>query len=74
MRCKEPDGLPKRKQGCRSHLDVHSFNPVEIASIPVESLGECLVTAAGENDAIIVAMDELLSRAGALISRLHAIG
>ncbi len=53
---------------------MHSFNPVEIASIPVESLGECLVTAAGENDAIIVAMDELLSRAGALISRLHAIG
>ncbi|MDP2828814.1 MAG: CcdB family protein [Sulfuricellaceae bacterium] len=39
------------------------FNPLEIVSIPVESLGEWVATLADENDAIIAAMDELLSRA-----------
>lgn len=39
------------------------FNPLEIVSVPVESLGEWVASLAEENDAIIAAMDELLSRA-----------
>jgi toxin CcdB len=39
------------------------FNPLEIVSVPVESLGEWVATLADENDTIIAAMDELLSRA-----------
>ena len=39
------------------------FNPLEIVSVPVESLGEWVATLTDENDAIIAAMDELLSRA-----------
>lgn len=39
------------------------FNPLEIVSVPVESLAEWVATLADENDAIIAAMDELLSRA-----------
>ena len=39
------------------------LNPLEIVSVPVEALGECVGTLASERDAVITALDELFSRA-----------
>lgn len=39
------------------------LNPLEIVSIPTESLGEKVDSLADSSDAIIAALDELLSRA-----------
>jgi len=39
------------------------LHPLEIVSVPIEQLGELVGTLSGEGQQIIVALDELLSRA-----------
>ena len=39
------------------------LHPLEIVSIPVEQLGEVVASLAGESQAIMAALDELLTRA-----------
>ena len=40
------------------------LNPLEIVSVPLAALGECVGSLAAESDTVVVALNELFSRAG----------
>lgn len=39
------------------------LNPLEIVSVPLDALGPCVASLAGEGDVIVAALDEVFSRA-----------
>lgn len=39
------------------------LHPLDIVSVPVDALGECVASLAGAGDTIVAAMDEVLTRA-----------